>query len=114
MSLNNAPVSYEVVAENNEATYLIVTMDGINTLSIILECIGGAFDNESYSVHVSNNGEDWVKVYDLLLGYDVTTTNSFTYNSPLNSILFFRFVKFSVPSLVNGRTKIIEIGRAHV
>jgi hypothetical protein len=37
----------------------------------ILECIGGAFDNEKYSVHVSNNGEDWTKVFDLFLGYDV-------------------------------------------
>ena len=62
MSLNNAPASYQIVGEINEATYLIVTLDGISTLSVILECIGGAFDNEHYSIHVSNNREDWIWV----------------------------------------------------
>ncbi len=38
----------QVVGETNEATYLVVTMNGINTLSVILECIGGVFDNELY------------------------------------------------------------------
>ena len=111
MSVNNAPASYEIVGETNEATYLIVTMDGINTLSVILECIGGSFDNETYSIHVSHNREDWTKVFDLLLGYEVTTTNSFSYNSPLNLILLFRFVKFSVPKLNNRSSKITVSAR---
>ena len=53
-------------------------------------------DNEIYSIYVSNDGEDWIKIYDLLLGYDVVTTNSFSYNNAMNGILFFRFVRFSV------------------
>lgn len=57
MSLNNALAGYQIVGKINEATDLVVTMDGINTLSVILECIGGAFANEVYSIHVSNNGE---------------------------------------------------------
>ena len=86
-------------------------MDGINALSVILECIGGTFDNELYSIHVSNNGEDWIKVFDFLLGYDVITTNSFSYYSPMNVILFFRFVKFSVPNLENRTSKITVSAR---
>ena len=68
MSVNSTPASYEIVGKNNQATNLVVTMDGINTLSVVLECIGSSFENETYSIHVSNNGEDWIKIYGFLLG----------------------------------------------
>jgi hypothetical protein len=35
MSVNNAPASHEIVGKNNQATNLVVTMDGINTFSAI-------------------------------------------------------------------------------
>jgi hypothetical protein len=111
MSINNSPASYEIVGETNEATNLVITIDGINTLSVILEYIGGSFDNEIYSIYISNDGEDWIKIYDLSLRYNVATTNSFPYNNAMNGILFLRFERFSVQRLENRRSKITVSAR---
>jgi hypothetical protein len=49
----------------------------------------------------------WTRIYDLLLRYDDITTNSFSYSNLMNAVLFFRFVRVSVPILgVDIRSKI--------
>lgn len=104
MSINNAPVYFEEGGKVNESTILVITTDGVNAVSVVIEAFDTNdnpcnFSNQRYTISVSHNGLEWTRLYDLLMGYEAIITNSFSYDSPMNAVLFFRYIKFSVPSV---------------
>lgn len=96
-TLNSKAAQFETTGESNQPTSLELCTDGVQAISLIIESLDGDFNGQFYSIFVSNDKIDWTEIYRLNLGFDKIIGNSFTYNGSMNSVLFFRFVKFLVP-----------------
>lgn len=114
MTLNSKPNSASIISEPNTEVSLIFTIRGLADISVVFEAVGGNFNNQSYSIFVSNDGSEFIKLRDVKMGYDNVISNSWT---PENqgyhgSPVYWAIVKISVPALgADVRCKALISGR---
>jgi hypothetical protein len=116
MPLNSKPNYASKVSELNSPVELTFTTRGLNAVSLIIEAINGNFNNQSYSIYVSNSDleSDFIRLRDVKLGYKNLVSNSFTVKNQMGygSPLYHEFFKISVPALGSGvGCKILLSGR---
>ncbi len=101
MTLNSKPNSASIISEPDTEVSLVFAVTGLSAISLVLESICGNFNNQLYIVYISDDGVDFIKLREVLTGYDSVVSNSWTYKNQLyhGSPLYYKFMIVFVPKL---------------
>lgn len=108
--MNSSPAYFEHTGDLNKPTSLKITTLGLSAISVILEAFDinnnhVRFSNQQYTISVSNDDVDYIKLFDINLGYDSVATNSL--NEGFQCALLYRHLLIVVPCLGdNTKSKI--------
>jgi hypothetical protein len=127
------------INEYQNTADLIISNEGINSLSVIFELFNDQgeevpFSNQKYRIYVSHTAgdyfqkdlqydyyhqvvldpnKDWILLRSVPLGNAVRCTNSWTENNQINSgqILHFKFCRFSIDKISNCKIRMTASSR---
>lgn len=101
MSLESSPYYDEITGTPNSQVSLICQTNSLNSISVLLMAINGSFQNQTYTIEVSNDKAKWYKVREIDCGIGTSVDNNFNQfnNGAFLSILDFHYVKFVLPPL---------------
>jgi hypothetical protein len=112
MSLIAGPIFEQVLGENNSTVSIIVKTTALSGMTTIFESIGGNFNNQNYTIEVSDDKINWILIRNVDLGQLNVITNSFSIDnqSVFSNPLHFRYVRFSVIGLGSGIKCRVTVG----
>lgn len=112
MSLIAGPTFDQILGENNSTVSLIVKTTSLSGMTVIFESIGGNFNDQNYTIEISDDKINWVSIRSVGLGQSNITTNSFSIDnqSVFSNPLHFKYIRFSVIGLGSGIKCRITVG----